>query len=140
MPRLRPIPSSFAMMDFVTSPGFPARKSCRSRVCVSSCIALPQVRTQFSKSRRPCAERKKSKWKSCTVGKTVRISTCLLFSSPEPKAQVSFSYQNLSVVRRSVVVVVNFLHFHLLLQNHWTNFNQTWHKASLGVGDSSLFK
>ena len=28
----------------------------------------------------------------------------------------------------------------LLLQNHWANFNQTWHKASLGEGDSSLFK
>ena len=28
----------------------------------------------------------------------------------------------------------------LLLQNHWTNFNQTWHNASLGEEDSSLFK
>ena len=39
-----------------------------------------------------------------------------------------------------VVVVVNFSHFHLLLQNHWANFNQTWHKTSLGEGNSSLFK
>ena len=43
----------------------------------------------------------------------------------------------LSVV---VVVDVNFSHFHLLLQNHWANFNQTWHKASLEEGDSYLFK
>ena len=28
----------------------------------------------------------------------------------------------------------------LLLQNHWANFNQTWHKTSLGEWDSSLFK
>ena len=28
----------------------------------------------------------------------------------------------------------------LLLQNHWANFNQTWHQASLGDGDSSPFK
>ena len=28
----------------------------------------------------------------------------------------------------------------LLLQNHWSNFKQTWHKASLGKGNSSLFK
>ena len=28
----------------------------------------------------------------------------------------------------------------LLLQNQWSNFNQTWHKACLGEGDSSLFK
>ena len=62
---------------------------------------------------------------------------CKFFSSPEPKAQVSFSDQNLSVV---VDIVVNFSHFCLLLQNHWTNFNQTWHNASLGEGDSSLFK
>ena len=27
----------------------------------------------------------------------------------------------------------------LLLQKQWVNFNQTWHKASLGEGDSSLF-
>ena len=39
-----------------------------------------------------------------------------------------------------VVVIVNFSHFHLLLQNHWTNFNQTWHKASLGQGESRMFK
>ena len=25
-----------------------------------------------------------------------------------------------------------------LLQNHWANFNQTWHNASLVEGDSSL--
>ena len=63
-----------------------------------------------------------------------------LFSSPELKAQVSFSNQNLFVVVIVVGVVVNFSHFHLLLQNHWANFNQTWHKASLGEGNSSLFK
>ena len=28
----------------------------------------------------------------------------------------------------------------LLLQNHWVNFDQTWHKASLGGADFSLFK
>ena len=65
-----------------------------------------------------------------------------IFSSPEPKAQVSFSDQNLSVIVFGVIVhgigigvVLNFSHFHLLLQNHWANFNQTWHKASLGEGD-----
>jgi hypothetical protein len=28
----------------------------------------------------------------------------------------------------------------LLLQNHQANFNQTWYKASLGEGNSKLFK
>ena len=51
------------------------------------------------------------------------FNVSVLFSSPEPKAQVSFSDQNLSIV-----VVVNFSHFHLLLLNHWANINQTWHK------------
>ena len=32
-----------------------------------------------------------------------------------------------------VVVVVNFSHFHLLLQNHRSNFNQTWHFLVKGI-------
>ena len=38
----------------------------------------------------------------------------------------------------SVCPSVNFWHFQVLLQNHWENFNQTWHKASMGGGASSL--
>ena len=71
-------------------------------------------------------------WKSLTDFVTLEPEdmNSLLFSSPKPKAQVCF----LSVV------VINFSHFHLFLQNHWTNFNQTWHKASLDEGDLSLIK
>ena len=50
-----------------------------------------------------------------------------LFRSPELKAQVSFSDHLSSVVCLSE----NFSHFHIL-QNHWVNYNQTWHKVSLG--------
>ena len=39
----------------------------------------------------------------------------------------------------SVPSSVNFLHFRLFFQNHWANFNQTWHRASMGKGDSSSF-
>ena len=56
---------------------------------------------------------------------------------------MSFSDQNLSIVCRCgvvIVVVVNFSHFRLFLQNYRANFNQTWHIASLGEGDSNLFK
>ena len=65
-------------------------------------------------------------------------------------AEVSFSNQNLFVVVVVVVAVVNFSHFHLLLQNtlvkflnfllqnRWTNFNQNWHITSLHEGYSSL--
>ena len=71
-----------------------------------------------------------------------------VFSSPELKAQVSFSDRLSSVVCPSVCpsvclsvcLSVNFSYFRLLLKNHWANLNQTWHKASLGEGDSSLFK
>ena len=45
-----------------------------------------------------------------------------------------FSDQIVSVV----IVVKNFKHVHLL-QNHEANFNQTWHKASLGEGDSNIY-
>ena len=60
------------------------------------------------------------------------------FSSPEPKALIKIC--PLSVVVVVVVVVVgvvavNLSHFHLLPKNHWTNFNQTWHKTSLAKGD-----
>ena len=34
-------------------------------------------------------------------------------------------------VRLFVRLSVHFSHFRLLLKNHWANFNQTWHKASL---------
>ena len=51
-----------------------------------------------------------------------------LFSSPEPKVQVSFSEHNLSVV--CSVVIVNFSHF-ILLKDNWANFSQTWHEVSL---------
>jgi hypothetical protein len=48
---------------------------------------------------------------------------CFVFSSRKLKAQtVSFSDRPLSVVRSPVFKL---LHFQLLLQNHWTSFNQT---------------
>ena len=61
-----------------------------------------------------------------------------IFSSPEQNAQVSYCRPFSSVVRRPSSV--NFLHFHLLLENAWLDFNQTWQESSLGVGDSKLFK
>jgi hypothetical protein len=57
------------------------------------------------------------------------------FSSPELKAQVNFSDRVLSVVRLSV----RFLHFRLLLQNHWANCNQNWHKSSLDEGIKNFY-
>ena len=43
-------------------------------------------------------------------------------SSPEPKVQVSYSDRLLSVVCLSV----NFSHFRLLLQNHWTKLGTNY--------------
>ena len=64
----------------------------------------------------------------------------IIFSSPELKVQVGSSDCLSSVVSPTVCPSVNFSHFHLLLQNHSAIFNQTWLKAFLGGGDSSLFK
>ena len=59
-------------------------------------------------------------------------------------AQVSFPYRLSSdvclSVRMSVRLYVNLSYFRLLLKNHWANLNQLWHNASLGKGDSDLFK
>ena len=61
----------------------------------------------------------------------------VIFSSPEPKAQVSYCRRFLSVVRRPSCV--NFLHFYLLLKNPWADVNQTWWGSSLGGRNPKLF-
>ena len=58
-----------------------------------------------------------------------------VFSSPEPKAQVSYCHSAPSVVRPSVVrrpsssVRRKLSHFRLLLWNRWKEFNETWQEA-----------
>ena len=42
---------------------------------------------------------------------------------------------NYEIVKNTLTKLKN-----LLLQNHWANFNQTWHKASLFEWDLILFK
>ena len=64
--------------------------------------------------------------------KSLRAPLCF-FSSPEPKAQVSYCRPFSSIVRRASSV--HFLHFHLLLENAWVDFSQTWQESSLGLGD-----
>ena len=51
-----------------------------------------------------------------------------VFSSPEKKAKVRFSYHNFVVPRRCRY---NFSYCLLLLQNHLANLNQTWQKKIL---------
>ena len=53
---------------------------------------------------------------------------------------MSFSDRLLFVMRLFILLSVNFSHFHLLSNNHRANFNQTWYKASLVEGNSSLFE
>jgi hypothetical protein len=59
-----------------------------------------------------------------------------LFSSLAHWAESSSELFWLLVIRR---LSVKHLYFRLL-QNRWANFNQTWHKSSLGKGDSELYK
>ena len=61
---------------------------------------------------------------------------CKLFTfsfSPEPLGQFNQTWQKASQVKE-------IQEKNLLLQNHGENFNQTWHKAFMGEGDSSLLK
>ena len=76
------------------------------------------------------------------VKELCRLENFLAHLSWKLKWAFLITYRPSSVclsVRPSVRLSVNFSHF-LLLQNHWANFNQTWHRASLGEGYSSLFK
>ena len=63
----------------------------------------------------------------------VQSGCWLVFSAPEPKAQVHYCDHVLSVVCHPSSVrpssVVNFSHFRLLLWNRWTEFNETWQEA-----------
>ena len=58
------------------------------------------------------------------------LAPCIVFSSPEPKAQVSYCHSAPSVVRPSSVcpsvVVRKLSHFQLLLQNRLMDFDETW--------------
>ena len=68
------------------------------------------------------------------------ILNFFIISSPELKAQISFSDHLSSRVCLSVRLSVKISHFHLLLQNNWANFNQNLHTPSFGEGDSSFLK
>ena len=59
---------------------------------------------------------------------TTMMTILSLFSSPEPKAWVSYCHSAPSVVRPSSVRR-KLSHFRLLLWNRWTEFNETWQKA-----------
>ena len=77
----------------------------------------------------------------CVVLKVCPYSTFLAHLSRRLRWDFLIQICPLSVVVVGVVVVViKFSHFHLLFQKHWAKFKQTWHKASLGEGESSLFK
>ena len=56
------------------------------------------------------------------------VKTYPLFSSPEPKARVSYCH-SAPFVLRPAGVNFKFSHFRLLLWNRWTEFNKTWQEA-----------
>ena len=72
-------------------------------------------------------------WKESALFYQVQFSRH--FSSPEPKVPVPFSGR-CGCWRRCGI---NFSHF-CVIQTNEADFNQTWHKAFLGDGDSNVFK
>ena len=58
----------------------------------------------------------------------VTLVRCSIFRAQEPKAPVTYCDHALSVVcRPSVVRPLDYLHFHLLLQNRLMDFDETWY-------------
>ena len=70
---------------------------------------------------------------TCTLEKVVKSQIdSHIFSSPDPKGQVSYCHHWVSVVCRSFVrPSVNFSHFNQLLWSHRANLNQTLVEWSL---------
>ena len=95
-----------------------------------------------------------------SVCSSVCLFICKLFtfpsSSPEPLgqfqpnlAQTILGWRGFEFVQMEgsalfqgeIIANIHWWKFkNFLLQNHWANFNQTYHKASLDEEDSSLFK
>ena len=72
----------------------------------------------------------KVRWGHLVIRLFVSPFVCF-FSSPEPKARVSYCHSAPSVVRSSVRrPSVNFSHFRLLLQNRLMDFDETWYAWS----------
>jgi hypothetical protein len=63
----------------------------------------------------------------------------ILFQSYIFLAHLSWKLKQVFLIARCLSVC-KLLHFCLLLQNHWANFKQAWHKLSFRGGDSKLFK
>ena len=68
--------------------------------------------------------------------KLLKIAFSWLFVLAHPSRRLDELLPSLLVRRPSCV---NFLHFHLLLQNRWADFNQTWWGSSFGGRDPKLF-
>jgi len=71
------------------------------------------------------------------------LKLCRIFSSPEPKAQVSFCHQNLSGVRPAVCLCVcasfNFFLGDFFSRTTWP-ISTKWWETCLGNGNLDLFK
>ena len=74
---------------------------------------------------------------------TQEISNKLVTKHPLVKGIQVYTNEGPSAFQRgnNEIAKIRWQNFkNLLLENHWANFNQTWHKTSLGEEDSSLFK
>ena len=96
------------------------------KFCIWLCFTVLQIKSE-------CHQ-----FKSTLMGvmpllelRILEIHIFLVFSSPEPKAQVHYCDHGLCIIHPSVVrtSVVFLSHFRLLLWNHWTEFNETWQEA-----------
>ena len=100
---------------------------CPSSVCSSVCLSVCKLFTFSSSSPEPLGQFQPNLAQS--------ILRWGGFKFVQMKGPALFQGEIITKKWKLMTKLKNLLH-----QNHWAYFNQTWHKASLGKGDSSLFK
>ena len=102
--------------------------SVRLPVCPSVCLSVCKLFTFSSSSPEPLGQFQPNLATKHSWVKGIQVCSN---EGPRPFPRGD----NYEIAKNTLTKLKN-----LLLQNHWANFIQTWHKASLGEGDSSLFK
>ena len=73
-----------------------------------------------------------------TSAKTVTLTLSIYRKHIDIVTKIVTEKNEIKNLERSVRRSINFSNFQHLFKNYLANFNQTWHKLSLGKGNSKL--